>query len=251
MKSKRLYVIVVLLLTFIFCCNFFAYALDNGFSTESLTINEINTFLNNIELMAIDCEPEKRAIECFSVHSCEKIAVGFSDSNNKTICVYDCFGEFKYGYKFKTNGSFAIEWNKGNIVICFVRSDVILELTQEGTFVKIAKIKNTIENNTHWNNILYSTEQTIGNTKYVVKNKISLFDVFSSTYSNLIAIDEDGNESTIYAADSSLFVVNIAAIILMIVIFVFLVINRTKGIIFNDKQSGDGFNNTEDGSVDY
>lgn len=64
---------------------------------------------------------------------------------------------------------------------------------------------------------------------------------------HLIAIDENGNESTIYVADSSQIVANIA-IILMIAVFVFLVINKTKEKITLGKvsekttpeQSGDG-----------
>lgn len=247
MKLKMFFVFVISLLIMMLSSSLYVCASDRGFSTELLSSDDKTLFLDNIELIAIDYEPEKRAIECFSINNKQNIAIGFSDSYNKTICVYNRYGEFLYGYRFKTSGRFAVEWDDCNIVICFVRSDVILQVTPEGEFVEIAKIKDTIENNTHWNNILYSTKQTLDDTDFVIKNRIGFFDVFSSSYSHLIAIDENGNESTIYVADSSQIVANIA-IILMIAVFVFLVINKTKEKITLGKvsekttpeQSGDG-----------
>ena len=229
MKSKMFSVVVIPLLIMMLSSSLYVCASDGEFATESLSTDTENLFLNNIELMIIDHEPEKRSIECFSVNNDQNIAIGFSNFDNKTICVYNRYGEFQYGYKFKTSGKFAVEWDESNIGICFARSDVRLEVTPEGDFVEIAEIRDTIENNTHWNNILYSTKQTLDDTEFVIKNRIRVFDVFSSSYSHLIAIDEYGNETTIYVADSTQTVANIA-IILMVVVFVFLTINKIKEI---------------------
>ena len=38
------------------------------------------------------------------------IAIGSDDSTKKQICIYSNNGDFQYGYRFKSDGSFEVEW---------------------------------------------------------------------------------------------------------------------------------------------
>lgn len=72
--------------------------------------------------------------------------------------------------------------------------------------------------------MLNSTEKTMNGSKYILDNKI---DFFSSSYSHLIVIDEYGNESVIYTADSYQIAEKIVAIF-AVLLLAFLIISRIR-----------------------
>ncbi len=203
--------------------NLMSGAYNKEFITDELTDETKLVFLNNIDFVLINEEPQKRKIECFDV-GYNNIAVGFSESDNKTVCVYNTQGEFQYGYRFKTNGGFAVEWDECNIVICFVRSDILIKANPYGDIIEIKRIQDTTENNERWNEMLYSTEKTSNGYKYILDNK---FDFFASSYSYLTVIDEYGNESVIYTADSSQTAEKIVAVF-VVLLLAFLIMSRLR-----------------------
>ena len=84
-------------------------------------------------------EPQKNPIECFSVNENGEIAIGCSDSEQKTVCIYADNGKFQYGYSFECSGSFGIEFENNNLNIYFVRSDVAIAVNQMGEVESIYK----------------------------------------------------------------------------------------------------------------
>ena len=206
MKYKRFVFMVLLLLTPLIIGNVKAFAMTTGFSTEPLPQDKVNVCLDNINLSFVSEEPLKWPIECFDVNKNRLIAIGQDTPNRKTICIYSNEGVFQYGYTFNCSGSFGIEWDEENLNIYFVRSNIIVSVTPNGEILNVCEVQNTSENNSYINHFIHATKRTIGETDYVIKNNknnMNIFDIFASSYSQLITVDSSGKQSTVYNADSA------------------------------------------------
>lgn len=138
--KKVFYILICLSLISTISNGLISNAYNTGFSTDELTDETKFTFLNNINFIRINAEPQKRKIECFDV-GYNNVAVGFSESDNKTVCIYNTQGEFQYGYRFKTNGEFAVVLDEYNLTICFVRSDILIKVNSYGDIIDVKKFK--------------------------------------------------------------------------------------------------------------
>ena len=163
MRYIRCVFTILLLLLLIINGGLEVLAMNTGFSTESLLEDDINTFLKNVNITMLTNEPPKKAIDCFSVNENGVIAIGCSDSENKTVCFYTRDGDFQYGYSFKCYGNFGIELNKNILNIYFVRSDIVVTINHMGKVESIRKIQNTSENNDYWNNCVFLTRSCLKN----------------------------------------------------------------------------------------
>lgn len=109
MKFKRIVLMILLLLLGILNEKITVFAMNTGFSTEALSDEQKKTFLSNVNISSVDSVTQKRGIECFDVNDEGLIAIGFSDSERKTVAVYNSEGVFQYGYKFRAEGIFGLE----------------------------------------------------------------------------------------------------------------------------------------------
>lgn len=200
-----------------------ASAMNTGFSTEALPKDDINTFLKNVKLSVLANEPQRNAIDCFDVNEDGSIAIGCSSFDNKTVCIYTSDGNFQYGYSFECSGSFGIEMDKNNLIIYFVRSDIAIAVNPIGEVVNILKIQNTSENNSYWNDSVFATKRKVGNTEYTLKNSMGVFNLFASSYSQLITTKVTGEVSIIYDV-SSIQLTNILSVYISILILSCLVL---------------------------
>ena len=204
-------------------------AMNTGFSTEILPDEAKNTFLTNVNISMLANEPPKRAIECFDVNEEGMIAIGSGGSVEKTIAIYDMAGSFQYGYKFNTYGSFGVEWDKNKIIIYFVRSDVAVALSSAGEVESILKILDTSENNSYWNSFVLSPKRTVGRYEYILKNDMGVLNFFTSSYSQLVAIDSAGESNVIYDVNLDQMYKTIlifAAVVLAIGITIFAIVRE-------------------------
>lgn len=199
------------------------FAMNTGFSTESLSENDTGTFLKNVNISVLADEPQKKAIECFAVNENGVIAIGCSDSENKTVCIYTSDGDFQYGYSFECSGNFGIELDRNILIIYFVRSDVAVAVNPVGEVESILKIQNTPENNSYWNNCVFLTRRKIGGTEYTLKNDMGVFNLFASSYSQLITTNANGEESIIYDVSSTQ-CSNMIAVFIGVLLFICLVV---------------------------
>lgn len=179
-----------------------ALAFSEGFSTEALTQEEIDTFLANVGLSVLSKEPAKKNIDCFDVNENGLIAIGCSDFEKKTVCIYTSEGNFKYGYEFQCSGAFGVEIKNDHLIIYFVRSDVELVIDFLGQIMSISKIQNTSENNSYWNNFVHVTIREVDGNIYRLTNKMGFFNVFASSYSQLSITDMYGVSSAVYDTNS-------------------------------------------------
>ncbi|MBQ4283115.1 MAG: hypothetical protein IJB96_04215 [Lachnospira sp.] len=177
-------------------------AMDTGFTTEMLSEEDKKTFLNNIKISYLECESKKDAIECFDVNEKGLIVLGHETSNDKKICIYTSEGEFQYGCSFECTGKFGVEFDGDNVIIYFVRSDVAVEINSKGEVENVLKIQDTIENNSYWNNSVFQNKRTQVDREYVLKNDMGILNLLASSYSQLVIIDNSGNEEIIYDVNS-------------------------------------------------
>lgn len=199
MKNKNIFFIIcTILITLLFYGSENAMAMNTGFSTNSMTLEAQKNFLSNINLSLITEEPEKNSIKCFDVNNNEQVAIGFENSLEKTISVYESNGAFKYGYKFNCSGSFGFEWDNNNIIIYFSRSDVAASFDPNGNNIELKRIQDTIDNNNYWNHSVNSVQRTINGNQYYLKNKMGVFNIFASSYSQLTKTDMNGNTIIFY-----------------------------------------------------
>lgn len=202
MKKVR-YLVLPLLFTLLLLVHPVS-AVNTGFSTVKMPEKDIETFLSNADISLLTKAPWQRAIECFDVNENGMIAIGQNTLNGKKeLCIYSSDGIFQYGYTFNCSGDFGVEWDKENLNIYFVRSDVIVSMDKEGKMTGIAETENTIENNRYLRDHLYSTERTANGTRYVVQNDMGILNWIAFSYSQLVAISPTGEKTLLYDVNSA------------------------------------------------
>lgn len=176
----------------------YAFAMDTGFETDNMELSEQQIFLKNVDLKLITEKPPSYPVLCFDVNEDGMIALGSESLDEKIISIYSIDGDFMYGYTFNCSGSYGIEWDKNNLIIYFVRSDVAAMFDEKGNCLELKKIPITAENNSYWNDYVFSKQRTVGNSEYTLKNDMGPFNLFASSYSQLIKTDSDGSTTVIY-----------------------------------------------------
>lgn len=223
MRSIRFILTTLLILFLLINEGIEVLAMNTGFSTQSLPEDDIDTFLNNVNISILAEEPPKKAIKCFDVNESGAIAIGSSNFEHKTICIYTDKGDFKYGYSFECSGSFGIEFDNNDLIIYFVRSDVAVAVNPIGEVESVLRIQNTIENNDYWNKCVFSTKRKIGDTEYFLKNDMGILNLFASSYSQLITANKYGEESIIYDVNSAQ-LSNMVVAVSGVIVFISLVV---------------------------
>ena len=246
---KQMKIVCAVLMTMILMLSgaIISYAMETGFSTEELDKEEKQVLISSFGISLLYSEPDKRPIDCFDVNESGLIAIGFSDSEKKTICVYTVDGEFQYGYMFDCYGSFNLEWDKDNIIIYLVRSDAAIAVSPDGEITDTCLVSNTIENDTYRRNFLESTKRVVGDCEYIIKNDTGIFDLFASSYSQLV-VTNNGEVSIIYDVSKEQTVKNVV-IFICVILFIAVVISLLvrEFIRLNRKQS----NNTTGNKTQY
>lgn len=187
-------------------------AMNSGFSTQPLTDRETNLFISNVGLSLLTEEPSRKPIECFDVNTDQEIAIGQSDSNKKIVCVYSNNGVFQYGYKFNCSGRFGIEWDKQNLNIYFFRSDVIMSVSPDGAVLDIRNVENTLNNNDYRNAFFHTTQRTVADKTFVIRNDMGILNYLASSYSQLVTSDSTG-ETILYDVGSTQLVRHLAGLV--------------------------------------
>ena len=220
-RTSTFLVMLILMLSFV---SVQAVALNTGFTTEALSEGDKERILANMKIKHLSDEPAKVAIDCFDVDENGVIAIGCSSNfETKRVCIYEKDGSFKCGYSFETNGSFGIELIDNGLAIYLVRSDVAVFISSDGIVEEILEIQNSLDNNSYWNNNVFSTVRETKDATYVLKNDLGIFNLCASSYSQISVTDADGKESIIYDVNAEQLVKNIF-ITILVSIFVSIVV---------------------------
>lgn len=228
MKMKRIYSIFLTMIIILFTVQVcFVSALESGFSTEKMSSDEQKNIISNLRIERTDKEPKNSALLCFDVSDDGYIAIGSNSLSQKNISVYDEKGSFIYGYTFKSDGSFGVGWKNDFLVIYLVRENASITLNNNGEVLLCEEIKDTAENSSYWNDEIFSAERTRNNTRYTMKNKSKLLNIFATSYSVLEKTDESG-VSIIYDNSSNYEIKLIAECMGIIVLIIIAIICLTK-----------------------
>lgn len=203
MNRIRYMVSIILLLFLLVIGEVEAFAVNTGFSTESIPEEDAAVLLRNVNITMLTAEPQKKSIECFDVNEEGRIAIGCGSSKAKTVCIYSSDGIFEYGYRFDCSGSFGIELDSDVLIICLVRSDAAIAVNSAGEVESVLRIQNTSENNSYWNEHVYSTVRKVGDVEYALGNNMGILNVFASSYSQLTATDINGEARVLYDVNST------------------------------------------------
>lgn len=179
-----------------------ALAMNTGFDTEPLPPEKRDEILGRLHHYVLTAEPQRKAIRCFDVNDQGWIAVGSEAGEDKIVCVYSNSGDYLYGYRFNTSGSFYVEWDGDCLLIYHVRGDLAVSVDSAGEIRDIARIQDT-ENNTSYWYTLYATRRKAGDTLYVIRNDMGLLNIMASSYSQLVKVDANGEETILYDVNAA------------------------------------------------
>lgn len=221
-------IFVLLILFFTFSGSIEALAMETGFTTEEMERESQERFLTHINLSLLDAPVEHEAISCFDVNE-EFIAVGFDRYSKRLVCVYTLDGVFQYGYSFECYGTFGLEWEQKNLIIHFVRGDIAASFDSNANCIEVRRIEDTFENNSYWNKQIRSTRKKVGNCQYIIRNDMGLLNVMSTSYSQLVKIDEDGTEDILYDVNAE----RLAQTNFFLIVWILFVAIALTGVIAN------------------
>lgn len=194
---KKTFVLCIVL-TALFSITVYANSdINTEAETEIMADDEAREFLNRVSIRKFVTAPTPFAFEYFCVNENGKIAIGVNNSNDKTICVYNDRGNFLYGYKFKCDGTFRIKWDGDNIVICFVRSDVLVSVDSFAQVKCVANVIDTSDSESAMRNEFYNPaqrgKQEINGVLYEAKG----YNFFGANYSK-VDVTKNNITKTIY-----------------------------------------------------
>lgn len=169
-----------------------------GFETVQVSDERAEEILKQVNLIRIYAEPESASMTGFDVNEEGSIAIGFRRTNDKAIGIYDSEGIFRYGYRFQTSGAFRLELDQEDLILYLVRGDFMIRINPEGDVELVADILDTRENNTYANYLDAMRKKTVGDRKYVMRKNLGILNGFAFSYSQLVMIGADGEETIIY-----------------------------------------------------
>ena len=217
MVNKRIIILFFFVLLYTCLGNTNVLAMNTGFSTQNMTEENQKTFISNIKLVKEESAPTQTGILCFDVNEDGLIAIGKKGFSRKSVSVYNSSGEYKYSYSFDYEAGFGVEWDGNNLIIYFERSDVAALVDEDGTVLELQEIENTIDNSSYWNNSVFLTQRTVGDHKYVIKNDMGFFNIFASSYSQFITVDDQGNQKILHDVNSMQLTRTIIAFVAVVV----------------------------------
>lgn len=224
MRYLHFLLVIFLLLFFPVIGSSESLTVEIGFKTKALPNDSVDTLLKNIHLSTFNVEPQEDAIDCFDVNIHGLIAIGHSDSTQKQVSLYSSNGDFQHGYSFEYSGSFGVELdNCNNLFIYLVRSNIALVVNTRGEIEQVLEIQDTIENTKYWDHSVFSNRRNINGTEYILQNDMGILNFFTSTYSQLISMDENGKTTMLYDANSTQWI-KMGVSVVGIIIFVSLAV---------------------------
>lgn len=150
------------------------------------------------------------------------IILGFK---NNQVIIIDKNKIIQTYLEFSNNGLFYVQWKKNNILLYLVRGGIIVELTSNGQLINMIKTDdNNINNNFLWNEISKKTNIDIDNSTYIVKNDMGILNIFTSSYSQLVKINSNGETVIIYNINNTQ-LTKIIILVICAVLFIVLTIS--------------------------
>lgn len=160
----------------------------------SLSGEEKDSFLKQINWESIDNDRYKSGIYCFDVAADGRIALGIQGD---AIYVYDHSGKFQHGCSFQSEGTFGIEFDEKMLLLHFNRGDTILLIDEGGKCVDIQKADDPISHVILINEIRNQTAKKMEDKTYLLERDLDIGDSYSR-----FVIEENGKRLVLYDVTS-------------------------------------------------
>ena len=207
-----------------------------GFETTNLSENEMNQIWQNINVRkssdSVSLNSIGLPITSFDVSENGMILLGFKENKIAVINENNVLNFFE----FSNDGSFYVQWKDNNILLLLVRGSIIVEFSQDGQFINMIRTDgSSVQNNSLWNQIAKKNYIDIGQSSYCVKNNMGIFNFFTSSYSQLITVDNQGNQTILYDVNNAqmtktiiifIAVIMFIAIVVSVIVFPFLKVRK-------------------------
>lgn len=159
-------------------------------ASEAESDNDLTARINkSLDIASLDQGPKERVIFCYAVNENGWFAIGYRQN---MVHVYDEHGEFQYGFRFRVNGLYALDFKGDNLVIYLCRSDIAAEIDPAGNCVRAEK-EDFVDG--PLKDVFHPSSTKIGSITYSLERDIGIID---GAYSRLVATDEDGNRTVLY-----------------------------------------------------
>ena len=232
MKKKIIISLMSLIIIFFNAC--IAQALNTEFEVTSLAEEDYNNISKNLIFNKIESQTYN-SISCFDIRSDGWITIGSEKLSDQYIEVFNEKGEFQYGFSFYVTSSFELEWDNENIIVYIARSDLAILIDRDGYIIDMTSIKqNSIKNNSYWNYIDSPIRQ-IGNTKYNIKNDMGILNFITSSFSQLVKKEANGDETILYNVNEGQFIQTIFIVLGGVFFIIYFSILMSRLIIKNNK----------------
>lgn len=233
MKRISAFTVMLILLCTIFP-SFTCHAMNAWLDTEERN-EDIERISENMDIKTVEPPTYISCFDCFDVKDNGDYILGRNSDERNYIYVYNASGEYRYGLSVYASESFGVQWDNENIIYYSVRGDIAVLIDKSGNILEIESIKDTIENNSTWNHLVFADERKSGNNTYKAETGIFL----SSHYSKLTKVDKDGNETVLFdnTRENCIVTIVLAVIILSFSVSIITYIAvHTKKSIKNNRQ---------------
>ena len=199
-----------------------------GFEFSPDPVPDQDQILENREFTLLEEPPRKFAILRFDVNEDGRIAIGTEKGETKIVSVCDPNGVYQSGFTFQDRGDFGLQWEKEDLLVYSVRSNLAFRVSPAGEVTEIQEILINENNNSYWYNTVYAKERRVGSDRYYLTDDMGILNPVGPSYSQLVVAHADGTEQLLYDVNSEQLVRKIAVIAFMLLFvgIVFYVLTR-------------------------
>lgn len=225
------------------CLPVYANILDMSISVRD--DDEANDFWTNLKIRQIE-ETCIEPIKSFDVNEKGFIVIL---TNNNSVVVLNDKNEQLSAFSFKTYGNSFVKWNEDNVLLFLDRESIVIQMDMSGKLIKVIDVnKDDLNTSKKWRELRKEKSVSINGCEYSLQSSNNVISTMTSSYSQIIKTNSDGNCVAVYNASesytllSAFFCLFFCFIIILIIYFFIRIVKDNKGITNQGSQSctGDG-----------
>ena len=175
-----------------------AAALSAAPETRPIEQEECDRLRRSVGITALDQKPNILSLTGFDIRADGAVLLG-TDDPQKTVAAYAQDGTFLFGFTFRCSGDHGVKWDDdGRVLLYLVRSDVVLTVDRAGNVLNAVELPtDNAENAAYVREGSLPQKRMVDGTTYRMKKGNGFLGVFSSSYAELVRIDEAGREQVV------------------------------------------------------
>ncbi len=135
----------------------------------------------------------------FDVNQKGQYALAYDGIVKDRVLVYDAEGNWLWGFTFYNDGALYVRWNEDNILVYFVRSDVIVEVDKNGNCIGMWYVLDTPERYRYVDEIFDAKECTVNGDTYRAEHWLFTHELIRwGKYPRLVKITPEGEKTVLF-----------------------------------------------------